>query len=195
MEKEQSEPPQSISIIPIPDDLKETQKAEFIAYQKSVIKLEEEWKELMEGRIIDQNCINTLDQIKAKRIKEANERLKIRVQLAEEQAIKERERIESEFEDAKRELHEKLVMAYSLSDQNIVNQLKELKGKDFQSYITENAIDFPSSTPDTQMRTRTQLPDEVKIGLSPQECEKDLRYIRSIVQTESYHDAKNNTFT
>ena len=174
-----------IEDIPIPTDLKEVQKAEFIAYQKAMIQLEEEWEQLQSNVNNDQKACNAIIQDSHERKKKKiAEKLSTRKDIIQKQQQKEIDKIEKEFKVAKTTLNDRLIRAYYQSYQNIIAQLKDLKGKDFPSYNVENSIDFPPIPPDTQMMTRTKQPEELKFRLSSQECEKDLRRIQNIFENE-----------
>ncbi|OHT12286.1 hypothetical protein TRFO_17981 [Tritrichomonas foetus] len=175
----------SIADITIPDDLPEVQRAEFVAYQKAMIDLEIEWNKLQNNENTDQKaCIDIIQEQHERKKKKITERHELRKDIIQKQYQKETDRIDREFRVAKTTLNERLIRAYYQSDQNITAQLKDLKGKDFAAYIQENAIDFPQMPPDTQMMTRTKQPEEVKIRLSSQECDRDLRRIQSIFESE-----------
>lgn len=171
-----------IEDIPIPEDLSEVQKAEFIAYQSAVIQLEKEWEQLQNDQNSDQIACNAiiLDAHERKKKKIA-EKLDTRKEIIKKQHQKETDKIEKEFKVAKTTLNDRLIRAYSQSDQNITTQLRDLKGKD---YIGENSIEFPPIPSDPQMMTRTKQPEELKFRLSTQECEKDIRKIQTIFENE-----------
>ena len=174
-----------IEDIPIPEDLTEVQKAEFIAYKSAMIQLEEEWIQLQSDQNPDQIACNEIIQetndLKKKKILE---KLETRRDIIKKQHQKEIEKIEKEFKVAKSTLNDRLIRAYYQSDQNIIAQLKDLKGKDSTTYIAENSIDFPPIPSDSQMKTRTNQPEELKLRLSPQDCEKDIRKIQTYYDSE-----------
>ena len=174
----------SISDIEIPQELSKVQRSEYLAYKEAMLELEDEWHKLLAGENIDQkSCIAIITDQRDRSAKKIEERLAIRRDIIQKQYQKEVERVDKEFEAAKSTLYDKLVRAYSQSDQNITAQLKDFKGKDFAAYIAENQIDFPQMPPDTQMMTRTKQPEEVKIRLTNQECEKELRKIQQIFES------------
>ena len=177
----------SISEIPLPEGLSDVQKAEFIAFQDAMTDIENEWKQLSEGTNPDQQrCIQLVDEIKQKRYDQAQERLKIRLEVIENQVQKETRKIESDLEDYKEKLFERVMKAYQHSAQAISSQLKDQMGtKEFNQFIQSHSIEFPSFPSEGQMRTRTQQPDEAKPKLSTSDIEKDVRRIQAIVHGNS----------
>lgn len=180
---------QSVRDIPIPDDLDQIKRAEFIAFQESLAALETEWQQLLQGENENRKmCVEILEERTAKRKQQAEDRLKLRLDVIEKQVEKESERIEIENEEAKRILWERLVRAYAQSYNTITGQLKDLMGKDsFQAYIADKAIfanaQFPMQS-DSQMKTRMQQPEDMKIKMTPQECERDLKLIQAMFDNQ-----------
>ena len=173
-----------IAEIPLPEGLSEVQRAEYIAFQDAMTDIENEWEQLSQGTNPDQrSCIELVNEIKEKRYAQAEERLKIRLEVIEHQVQKETEKIQSDLEEYTKNLFERLMKAYIQSYQAITGQLKEMMGqKEFNQYIQNHSISFPSVPSEGQMRTRTQQPDEAKPKLSTSDCEKDIRHIQAIIQ-------------
>lgn len=174
---------ESVAEIPIPENLSEVEKAEFSAYKMALTELEKEWMQLQEGENPDQQtCMTLINEIKEKRIAQAEERLKLRKEIIEKQAEREREKIKQEQEEYKKLLFERIVRSYYQAYNTATNQLKELMGKDYGPYIAQNGITFPNIPSEVQMRTRMQPPEEAKIRLTPVENEHDMRLIQQIIQ-------------
>ncbi|KAK8892364.1 hypothetical protein M9Y10_029590 [Tritrichomonas musculus] len=167
-----------IEDIPIPDNLTEIQKAEFTAYKEAMIQIEKEWEQLENNENNDQKACNAIIQdLHDRKKKKIAEKLSTRQDIIQKQHQKEKDKIEKEFKAAKTTLNDRLVRAYYSSYQNIIGQLKDLKGKD---YSVDNSIDFPPIQSDPQMLTRMKQPEEPNFRLSSQDCEKDLRKIQNI---------------
>jgi len=180
-----------IAEIPIPDKLNEIQRAEYIAFQDAMTDLENEWIGLENGTNPEQiACLEQIQEIKNKRYAQADERLKLRVDIIEKQFKKESERIETEQEEYKKLLFDRLMRAYSQSYQSIVSQLKELMGKEFATFNANNSIEFPSFVAEGQMRTRLQQPEEGKPRLHQSDVEKDIKLIQSIIQKSNQDENK-----
>lgn len=179
---------QSVRDIPIPDDLSEIEHAEFVAFQESLAALEEEWLKIQSGENEDQQmCVQVLEKRTAKRKQEAKSRLDLRLEVIEKQVEKETDRIEQESQVAERNLWKRLYRAYAQSYSTITNQLKELMGKEsFQAYIADKTIEFAGDViqSDSQMKTRMQQPEEMKIRLSPQQCEADMKLIQAMFENQ-----------
>ena len=172
---------QSIRDIPLPPGLSEIEKAEFIAYQESMAELEDEWEALKAGENSDQkDCVALLEEIREKRKQQADERLRLRLEVIDKQVERERKRIEDEHEEAKKALFERIIKAYAQSYNAITAQLKETMSKDdYNAFISANGIDFPIISNESQIKTRMQQPEEPKIRLSTQEAAQDLGIIHT----------------
>lgn len=171
-----------IAEIPIPENLSEVQKAEYIAFRDAMTDIENEWEALENGTNPDQkSCIDLVKDTKKKRHAQAEERLKIRLEVIEEQMKRESERIKTDLDDYRKLLFERLMRAYYQSYQTITGHLKELLGKEYQQFITAHPIDFPTVPSEGQMKTRTQQPDEGKPRLSSVDVEKDVHQIQEIL--------------
>ena len=175
---------ESVRDIPIPDDVRGVKRDELVAFQEALGELESEWLALKRNENADQKmCMEILQEKTNQRRQMAEERLKLRLEVIERQVEKETERIQAENEEAKKILWERLVRAYAQAYQTVTAQLKELMGKvDYQAYMSDKAIEFPIMQADSTMKTRMQQPDEMKIKLSPQECERDLRQIQALFE-------------
>ena len=85
-----------IADIPLPTGLTDVQKAEYIAFQDAMTEIENEWQQLSEGKNPDQErCIQLVNEIRDKRYAQAEERLKIRLEVINHQVEKETARITS----------------------------------------------------------------------------------------------------
>ena len=192
---------ESVRDIPIPDDLDDIKRAEFLAFQESIAALEDEWQQIRQGENKNKRmCIEILDERTAKRRQQAEDRLKLRLEVIEKQVEKESERIESENEEAKKILWTRLFHAYAQSENTITGQLKELMGKDsFQAYIADKATktrmqlkdligkdSLQAYIADKSMKTRMQQPEDMKIKMTPQECERDLKMIQAMFENQEY---------
>ncbi|EAY14906.1 hypothetical protein TVAG_380160 [Trichomonas vaginalis G3] len=174
---------QSVAEIEIPNDLSDVDKAEFTAFKLALVDLEKEWNQLQDGTNPDQQtCLSIINDVKEKRIAQADERYKLRTEIIEKQTEKEREKIKQEQEEYKKLLFERLVRSYYQAYQSVTAQLKDLMGKDYSQYISQNGITFPNIPSEVQMRTRMQPNEEAKIKLTPAENEHDMRLIQQIIQ-------------
>ena len=170
-----------ISSIPLPDDLDDVHKVEFTVFQETMTQIESDAARLRAGDNADQLSVRALlNEIRDRRRAQADERRRLRLEVVGQEVENERERIAKEYEEAKNALYKRIVRALYQSDTNILNQLKELMGRDYAAFIAENAIQFPTMPPDTQMQTRLQQPEEAQMRLSQAEAERDLREIREI---------------
>ena len=167
--------------IPLPEDLDEVKKVEFKVFQDTIAQIEADAARLRDGENLDQQSVHSLlNEIRDRRRAQADERRQLRFAVVEQEVENGRERIASEYEEAKGALYKRIVRALYQSDTNILNQLKELMGRDFAAFQAGNAIQFPTMPPDTQMQTRLQQPEEAQMRLPPAEAERDLRRIREI---------------
>lgn len=177
---------ESVRDIPIPDDVSGVSRDELIAFQEALGQLESEWLQLKENENPDQKmCLKILEEKTAKRRQMAEERLKLRLEVIDKQVEREMERIQAENEEAKKILWERLVRAYAQAYQHVTGQLKELMGKarkDYQAYMSDKVIEFPIMQSDSTMKTRMQQPEEMKVKLSPQDCERDLMHIQALFE-------------
>jgi hypothetical protein len=168
-----------IRAIALPEDLSEIEKAEYEAFQASIAEIESDINRLRHGENIDQRAAHQLlDEMRFQGRAQAEDRLRLRLQIIEDQLKAETARINSEFEEAQRALHQRVLRAYCQIDIALNAQLKELMGKNYAAYIAANSIDFPRMPPETQMRTRLREPDEAKIRLTQAEAERDLKKIQ-----------------
>jgi hypothetical protein len=174
----------SVMDIPLPEGLTDLQRIEFQAFKESLGQLESEWRQTSSGENEDvKTCFTLLDEIAEKRKSAAKQRLDLRLEVIEKQVERQRDKIRLESEEYKRMLFERLVSSYSKSYKNITGQLKDLMGKvwmDYDTWIAQNGIEFPQIPAESQMKTRTQQPEETKLRLSAEECESDLRQLQSI---------------
>lgn len=172
----------SIDSIPIPEDISEIDKVEFNAYKMALIGMENEWNQLNADQNPDhQTCIAIINEIKDKRIAQANERLKLKLEIIDKQTEKEREKLNQEESDYKKQLFDRILRSYYQAYQSVTSQLKELMGKDYAQFMAVNAIDFPTIPSESQMRTRLQQPEEAKIRIAPAEADNDYRRIQQIL--------------
>jgi GTPase SAR1 family protein len=169
----------AIRAVPIPDDLSDIEKAECQAFQEALSEIEADVIRLRNGQNIDQHTAHQLlEELRTQGHEQAEENFRLRLEIIEEQVRTERNRIESEFEEAQRALHQSILRTYCQIDVALNAQLKELMGKNYGAYIANNSIEFPRMPPETQMRTRLHEPEEAKIRISQAEAEKDLRRIQ-----------------
>ncbi|OHT16806.1 hypothetical protein TRFO_12876 [Tritrichomonas foetus] len=174
----------SVADIPIPDELSPEIEAEYIAYQECLVQLENEWRQLKTNENEYQiEANNLLQQIFEKRRQKQIARKNLRMEVVERQCEKENERLKNECEDAKKVLFERLVRGYYHAYRNVTSRLKELMGKDYQSYIDANEIEFPQIITDNQMKTRYQQPEETKARISSHETELDLQKIDELFKS------------
>ncbi|EAY07481.1 hypothetical protein TVAG_499690 [Trichomonas vaginalis G3] len=173
----------SVSEIPVPDNLSDLERIEFNAYKQALVELEQEWLQLKNGENPDQKACQTyINDIKTKRIQQAQDRLNLRKEIIEKQAAKEKERILQQQEDYKKLLFERIIKSYHQSYNTVTSQLKELMDKDYGQFIAQNGITFPDIHNEQQVRTRMSQPEEPKIRLSSAESEQDVRLIQQILQ-------------
>jgi hypothetical protein len=169
----------AIRAIPIPDDLSDIEKAECQAFQEALSEIEADVIRLRNRQNVDQHAAHQLlEDLRNQGYNQADERLQLRLEVIEEQLRNERSRIESEFDEAQRALHQRILRAYCQIDVTLNAQLKELMGKNYGAYIAANSIEFPRMPQETQMRTRLHEPEEAKIRLNQVEAERDLRKIQ-----------------
>lgn len=176
----------SVSEIPIPDNLSELQKIEFMAFRDSLSALENEWNSLESNDNPHQKeCIKLLNEIRDNRKQQAAERLNLRLQVIDQQVKIDTERINLENEILTRTFYDRIMRAYYAQYQNLLGQLKGIMNEDeFNSFVRENEIQFPSFPDDATMKTRLQESEDLKIHISPQEIENDLHIIQSKLKKE-----------
>jgi hypothetical protein len=79
--------------------------------------------------------------------------------IVNDQVKSETARIDSEFDEGHRGLHE----------------LKEIMGKKYATCIGGHSTDFPRIPPETHLRMTTRAPDEARFRLNETDAERDLR--------------------
>jgi hypothetical protein len=168
----------SVRDIPLPPDLTDLQRAEFSSFQEGIAILETEWRGLSTGENPDlQTCVAHLDEITAKRKAQAEERYRLRLEVIDRQVEAETERIKQDSEQAKAILFQRLARAYSNSFHTLLGQLKDLGGN-WEAYA-ERGIDLPQVA-DGQARLRMQQPEEIKIRVTEEVSERDLRSVQAM---------------
>ena len=168
--------------IPIPEGLSEVERAEFLAYKSALIEYENEFNQLFEGKNPEhQTCLAIINEIKEKRIAQADERLKMKLEIIDKQREREKDKINQERIEYNKQLFERILRSYYQAYQSITAQLKELLGKDYPQFIAEHLIEFPTIPSETQMRTRMEQSEEAKVKISPSEAENDYRRIQQIL--------------
>jgi hypothetical protein len=173
-----------VSDIPLPSDLTDLQRAEFTAFQEAISVLETEWRALSTSENPDlQSCLTHLEEITAKRKTRAEERYRLRVDVIDRQIGQESERIKLESQQAKAILFERLKRAFSQSFQTLIGRLKELGG-DWESYAKR----IPENVMDGQMKMRMQQPEEIKIRLTAEDSERDLRSVQAMFEKSEDDD-------
>lgn len=172
--------------IPLPEDLSELQKIEFEAFQSSLGTLEDEWNSLEDNNNPHQKeCIKILDENRENRKQEALERLNLRLAVINQQVDISTDRVDVDTQNAKQMFYDRIMRAYYASYQNLLSQLQNLMSEEeYSNYIQDNSIDFPAFPDDNTMKTRMQESEALKIRISPQEIEHDLRKIQSRLQKE-----------
>ena len=175
-----SEEIHSISEVPIPEGISEFQKLQYESFRDSLCQMEQELQELENGNNKDYlEFLSVIDEIKATRQKQADERLRLKLEVIEKHTNSELERIERENDESKILLHDRMIRSYKACYDETLSKLKELMNEDeFNLFVNENRIDFPDIQPDLQMKTRLQQPNELKVKLSPEEIENDLKQIQ-----------------
>lgn len=176
----------SVSEIPIPSDLSELQAIEFNAFRDSLSALEKEWYALEENNNPHQKeCIKLLNEIRDNRKQQASERLNIRLQVIDQQVKRDTELINLDNEILTQTFYDRIMRAYYSQYQNLILQLQGLMSEeDYESFIKENGIQFPSFSDENTMKTRLQESENLKIRISPQEIDNDLRTIQSKLEKE-----------
>jgi hypothetical protein len=171
----------SIAEVPIPPDLSDLDRIEYLTCRDALAQLEWEWLGIETGENPDlRACLAIIDEAKANRNQLADERLALRIETINAQVAQELQRIAVESEEAKNLLRDRIFRGYFQSYQEICEKLKELMpmvGMDFDAFLEGHAIEFPPLPPDTQMKTRLQVPAEVPVQVSAEDCERDLRAI------------------
>ena len=174
----------SVSEIEAPQDWDPVKKAEFEAYKSALAEIEKEVIELQKGENADQKqCIEHLEQIREKRKITAQQRLDDRLENIEAQYKREQEKIETEREDYKKLLFDRLIRSYTQSYHTLCSQLKDVMGKDYAEYIAVKGLNFPIlQGSEIHMKSKMSQPEEAKIKLSPAEIEHDMKRINQILE-------------
>jgi DTW domain-containing protein YfiP len=147
--------------------------------RKKLCTVESNVLQLHNGENVDQRGAHKLlEDLPNQGKAQADERLNLRLSVIEEQVRSERQRIEREFEEAQRALHQRIFPGYCQIYATLKGQLKELMGKKYGAYLAANSIDFSRMPPETQMKRRLHEPEEAKVRLFASEAERDLRHIQ-----------------
>jgi hypothetical protein len=175
---------ESVRDIPIPENLTDVERGEYLACREAFAQLEAEWFQLGESENPDQNaCLQFLKDANEKRKQQALDRFQLRKEVLEKHLEHETENIPDEGEDAKKNLFEQTIRGYYHSYMKICRELKNLMtqaGQDYESYIAVNGIEFPQVSADPHLKTRLQQPEEAGVRLSLQDCERDLQKIQEL---------------
>jgi hypothetical protein len=171
----------SVAQIPIPDDLSDIDRVEFLACRGALAQLELEWLSVTRGDHPDlQLALTLLLESKAVRDNRAKERLELRIDVEQRHAAHQRERIALDCELAKEALRERVIRGYFQKYQKICGRIGEVMaeiGEDFEEFIKTNRIEFPPIAGDDTIRGRLQTVESVAVALPAEEGEKDLRQI------------------
>lgn len=177
-EEEQCYEYESVSQIPIPQGLPHEIEVEYKVCKECIIQLENEWNQIKENENeMQKDAFEILSQMEKERKENHESRMNLRIEVAERQREKELEKVKNENEEAKGFLFDRLVRGYHHAYKCITTRLKELMGKDYQSYIEQNEIEFPQIPSDIQMKTRYQQPEEAKSRITSHETEQELQKI------------------
>ena len=174
----------SVGEIPIPEDLPKEVQAEYLAYRECLEQLENEWLQMKnDENPYQKKALKLLEESTERRKQKQEARMNLRLEVVDRQYEKETERIKNECEDAKKQLFERLVRGYYHAYRNVTSRLKELMGKDYATYIEQNEIEFPQISPDNQIKSRYQQPEETKAKISSAETEMELQKIDELFKS------------
>ena len=169
---------ENVAAIPIPQGLPPEIEVEYTVCKECIVQLENEWIQIKENENEMQKSVyDILSQMEKDRKESHESRMNLRIEIADRQREKELEKIKNENEEAKKSLFERLIRGYHHAYKCITARLKELMGKDYQSYIDQNEIEFPQMPSDIQMKTRYQQPEEAKSRITSHETEQELQKI------------------
>jgi hypothetical protein len=175
---------ETVRAVPIPPNLSDVKRAEYLACREALFQLELEWLAVDNDDHPDfRACASLIEETKANRNQQADERLKLRLEAIALHAQRERERIAAEDKEAKALAKDRLLRAYAHSYQEICDQLKDAMartGHDFAAFMATHAITFPRLPSDTQMRTRGQQSEAIPLQLSEDDCASDLNALMAL---------------
>ena len=133
---------ENVAAIPIPQGLPPEIEVEYTVCKECIVQLENEWIQIKENENEMQKSVyDILSQMEKDRKESHESRMNLRIEIADRQREKELEKIKNENEEAKKSLFERLIRGYHHAYKCITARLKELMGKDYQSYIDQNEID------------------------------------------------------
>jgi hypothetical protein len=176
----------SVRSVPPPPSLSETELAEFLALQRSLGQLEDQWHRLRDAPNPDRlDYAAVFDREFGIRIRQAEIIEQMDSEAVEKQFLEDSERIEREWEDNEKALFKRFVRGYFLSYQKILDHLRELLGPDFESYHQANDIEFPDIPSVKNLKQQVPRPEEPRIAFNPHETDRQLRTIRQTVHEQS----------
>ena len=157
-------------------------EVEWECFVECVRRLEEEVESVREGRSSEVvRCRELLGSVRDRRIKESEERKRIRLEVVSREVTKEVERIERETEEGKEQLFERIVRSMQQCYQETCEDLKGILGKDYMSFINERGIDFPIV--ESSGKSKYQHNDDAKIKLNGIEGEQDLKSVQEYIKS------------
>ena len=168
-----------ITSFPIPDDISEIQKREFIGYQKSIKIIEEELEQLRNGSHEEQIlCFNKLKEIAEKR------RYDVRINLVDQRLQNQINKINTERDEAIVKLRDKMALAFSMSYHEITSKLKEFSDSEQNEEDQSEIPQVSQKQNEHQKRTRSDshTVGEIDISVSSEECERDLKNVLDIIE-------------
>lgn len=174
-----------ITSFPIPDDISEIQKREFIGYQKSIKIIEEELEQLRNGSHEEQiRCFNKLKEIAEKRREDADERYDVRINLVDQRLQNQINKINTERDEAIVKLRDKMALAFSMSYHEITSKLKEFSDSEQNEEDQSEIPQVSQKQNEHQKRTRSDshTVGEIDISVSSEECERDLKNVLDIIE-------------
>lgn len=166
----------SISEIPIPSSLSPLQRLEYESFRSSLSSLERELISLSSGSSPEYlELLRVVDSVRALRLREADERLRLKLEVIDQHFRSECDRISLETDRSKDLLRDRLIRSYKVCYDSALSRLSSLLSpSEYSAYISSHGIAFPPIRDDTQMKTRVVQPDEHRVKLSPTDVERDV---------------------
>lgn len=173
----------SVRDVVTPEDLSESQRAEFNILAKALLNLENKWLGLRQEKNQDQmEYAAIFDREFDVGIRQCEVIEELDLESIEKEYKEQEERIRKEFADDQKNLFKRIIRGYQQSCQSILPRLKELMGPDFEAWHAEHEIEFPQCPLDKNQDRKGPQPEEPKIAFSPHETDKQVKEIKNDIQ-------------
>jgi hypothetical protein len=174
----------SIRNIPIPKDLSQQQTGEYLACREALCSLEAEWNQRFNDNNGDVSAVMThFQEIKEQKDHQAEEKLRLRLEIVAKESEQERENVNTEIDEAKKQLFETVVRGYSDVYQKLCSRIENLMtrtGGDYERFIQANSIEFPIMGGESQRKFKSQSGGKQANQMAMQELDKVLHTVETL---------------